>query len=91
MSSSSSQERYRKGCVNAYYPGVSKAPLLIFISIKPFHFQTTIMRILPIDLVTYLSNGLLTAHREVMDVLKARSNSLQETLLCEQHVWSLCL
>lgn len=41
------------------------------------------MQILPTDLVTYLSYGLLTAHREVKDVLKAHSNSLQETLLCE--------
>lgn len=88
MSSSSSQETYRKGCVHASYPGVSKVPLLTFMSIKPFYFQTTLMRILLIDLVTYLSYGLLTAHREVKDVLKALSNSLQETLLCEQHVWS---
>lgn len=34
----------RKGCVNAYYPGVSKAPLLIFISIKLFIFKPLLCR-----------------------------------------------
>lgn len=45
------------------------------------------MQILPTDLVTYLSYGLLTAHREVKDVLKAHSNSLQENT----SLWIACV